>query len=97
MPDHAHALVEGLTAASDLRMFVKSVKESSGRAYFRRAGHSLWQEGYYEHVLRGEDDALGIARYIVANPVRAGIVDDPLEYPYLGSDKWTVRELLRSI
>src|SRR6188472_4498621 len=33
MPDHAHALVEGLTPEADLRTFVKSAKESSGRAY----------------------------------------------------------------
>jgi len=42
MPDHAHALVEGLTDAADLRAFVKAAKESSGRAYFRRRKQPLW-------------------------------------------------------
>ena len=32
MPDHAHALVEGLTDQAKLRAFVKSAKESSGRS-----------------------------------------------------------------
>jgi putative transposase len=97
MPDHAHALVEGVSGESDLPAFVKSAKESSGRAYFRRRGCPLWQEGYYEHVLRAEEDARGIARYIVANPIRAGLVANPLDYPYLGSDRWAVSELLNSV
>ena len=97
MPDHFHALVEGLTPEANLTAFVKSAKESSGRAYFRRAKRALWQEGYYEHVLRELEDARGVARYIVENPVRAGIVDDPWAYEFIGSDRWTVRELLNSV
>jgi REP element-mobilizing transposase RayT len=97
MPDHAHALVEGLTDDADLRRFVKAAKESSGRAYFRRTGRPLWQEGYYEHVLRKDEDAIGVARYILHNPVRAGIVRDPGEYPFTGSDRWAMAELLASV
>jgi len=97
MPDHAHALVEGRTPDADLRAFVKSAKESSGRAFFRRHGRPLWQEGYYERVLRKEDDTRETARYILANPIRAGLATNPLDYPYLGSDRWTVRELVGSL
>ena len=97
MPDHAHALVEGLTPDASLRLFVKSAKESSGRAYCRRARQRLWQEGYYEHVLRREEDARAVARYIIENPVRAGLVDHPSAYPYLGSDRWTLSQLLDSV
>jgi len=57
----------------------------------------LWQEGYYEHVLRAEENVRSIARYIVENPVRAGLVAHAIDYPYLGSDRWTVRELLESV
>ena len=39
MPDHAHALVEGLTSEADLELFVKSMKESSGRATCRAIRH----------------------------------------------------------
>lgn len=30
----------------------------------------LWQRGYYEHVIRGEEDYLEIWEYIDANPAR---------------------------
>ena len=97
MPDHAHALVEGVTPTADLKIFVKSAKESSGRAYSRRFGRSLWQEGYYEHVLRAEEDGRAVARYILENPLRAGLVANVLDYPYIGSDRWSVRELIESV
>jgi REP element-mobilizing transposase RayT len=57
MPDHAYLLVEGLAHDSDLRCFAKMAKQRSGGVYRRRWGQRLWQEGYYERVLRDEDDA----------------------------------------
>jgi hypothetical protein len=56
----------------------------------------LWQEGYYDRVLRESDDSKTVARYLLNNPVRAGLAATPLDFPYLGSDRWTVRELIES-
>ena len=97
MPDHAHLLVEGLDHDSDLTRFAKMAKQRSGSVYRRRRGSRLWQEGYYERVLRDEDDAFQIARYVLNNPVRAELVVNPADYPYLGSDQWTLEELLESV
>jgi len=38
-----------------------------------------------------------IARYIIENPVRAGLVCSPIDYPLLGSDLWTLQELIDSL
>ena len=97
MPDHAHLLVEGTTDQSDFRRFTKLAKQRSGAAYALTATQRLWQKGYYERVLRRDDDARIIARYILENPVRAGLVRAPNEYAYLGSDVWSVDELIDSI
>jgi len=62
------------------------------------AGHgALWQEGYYERVLRVSEDARWVARYIMGNPVRAGLAQTPDQYPFSGSDVWTIPEILGSI
>ena len=95
MPDHAHLLVEGLFDTSNLRRFTKRAKQHSGAAYALRHGTPLWQEGYYDRVLRKDNDAREVARYILWNPVRAGIVDAPVSYPFLGSDVWRVDDLLK--
>jgi putative transposase len=97
MPDHAHLLVEGLCADSDFKRFAKMAKQRSGGLYARAQHKRLWQQGYYERVLREEDDARALARYIVNNPVRTGLVETPEEYPFIGSDTWTVTELLESV
>ena len=96
MPDHLHALVEGCREDADVTAFVARFRQSSGYGYRRRCGARLWQEGYYDHVLREEDDTFEIARYVVANPVRAGLCEDAHTYPHLGSGLYSLDELLGS-
>ena len=43
---------------------------------------ALWQKGFYDHGLREEEDLKDIARYIVANPLRAGLVEKIGDYPH---------------
>jgi putative transposase len=78
MPDHVHLLVKGIDQKSDLRRFVKFSKARSGRAYRKRIGERLWQEGYYDRVLRDESESRRYAEYIVSNPVRAGLAADEM-------------------
>ena len=97
MPDHAHVLVEGLSDSSDFKRFAKLTKQRSGAAYALKADGPLWQKGNYERVLREGEDAKEIARYIIVNPVRAGLVQSADEYPYVGSDAWSIRESMEWI
>jgi REP-associated tyrosine transposase len=97
MPDHVHLLVRGVTEKSDLRRFVKSSKERSGRTYRKRFGDRLWQEGYFERVLRNPGDARECAEYIVNNPVRAGLVANATEYEYAAATEWTIDELTAGV
>jgi putative transposase len=94
MPDHVHVLLEGLKDESDFRRCAKMAKQRSGPAYALTSETPLCQKGYYEHVLRDAEDSKEIASYIVANPVRAGLVQSPGDYPFSGSDAWTMRELI---
>jgi len=94
MPDHLHLLVEGTGAASDLRRFIKLAKQHSGFLYRRNHNQPLWQEGYDDRVLRNDEHTIDVARYILANPVRAGLVASPAEYPFSGSDVFPMEVLL---
>ena len=51
---------------------------------------SRWQKDYYDHVLRKEDNLDIHIKYILNNPVRAGLVEYWKQYPYKGS---TIYEL----
>ena len=96
MPDHAHLLVHGRSNRSDLPRFVKGTKQSSGQIYSRTAKEPLWQDSYYDHVVRPEENLSGIGCYIFQNPVRAGLVASPLDYKFSGSTVWSIEELLKS-
>ena len=74
MLDHVHLVLEGLTERSDLRRCVKLTKqrvECVARKQFQIC--RLWQKGYYERVLRSRHAVEDAARYVLENPVRAGL------------------------
>src|SRR5688500_7322041 len=95
MPDHAHVLVRGLTDASDCRTFIKSAKQYSGYYYKRQHRHRLWQRYGFDRVVRDDLEAALVVRYILSNPVRSGLVGHPTDYPYVGSQCYTLEELLQ--
>jgi putative transposase len=81
MPDHLHWLA-ALGSGAELSAAVKMFKASSARRvndFLQRRG-SLWQRAYYDHALRRDEDVKKIARYIVANPLRAGLVEHIGDY-----------------
>jgi hypothetical protein len=41
----------------------------------------VWQTGYHDHALRREEDIVQVSRYVVANPLRAGLVELLGDYP----------------
>jgi REP element-mobilizing transposase RayT len=77
MPDHLHWLMT-LGSIKRLAAVVQAVKAASAR----RLGRPVWQAGYHDHALRGEDDLVALARYIVANPLRAGLAEKIGDYPH---------------
>jgi len=81
MPDHLHWLV--IPVAEPLDAIVRRIKSCSARAVNRskQTMGALWQKGYHDHALREEEDIRATARYIVANPLRAGIVKRIGDYP----------------
>jgi len=94
MPDHLHLLVEGMSERSSLLEFVRAAKQRSGFAFSRMFGIRLWQRYGYERVLRNDENALSVAAYVVANPVRARLVEDIWQYPYVGSDVYAMEDLI---
>jgi len=90
MPDHFHALVEGLAPDSDLLLFTRSFKQTTSREYSKECGTPLWQKKFYDHILRPKDSPEAVAWYIWMNPVRKGLCNQPFLYPYSGSftEQW---------
>jgi putative transposase len=97
MPDHLHFLLTGQNPVSDAHRFVCRAKQHSAYAFRRRSGERLWQEGYFDRVLRNEGTTAGVIRYIIDNPVRARLVESPGDYPHWGSSVWRREEILEFV
>jgi REP element-mobilizing transposase RayT len=82
MPDHVHwlfSLDEG-----PLDRVMQRFKSRAARAVNVARGRrgTVWQEGYHDHAVRMEENIRDLARYVVANPVRSGLVRRAGDYPF---------------
>jgi putative transposase len=97
MPDHVHLLVEGSTERANATGFVHQAKQRSGYAFAKQYGKRLWQPSYYDRVRRDDDASISVVRYIFDNPVVAGLAVSPGDYPFSGSERFTIDQILEAI
>jgi len=97
MPDHLHVVIEGMTENADLLKFTAMFRQRSGHQYRSVHGEYLWQEGYVDRFLREDEATLDVVRYVVANPLRAGLCRDVREYPFVGSSRYGVEDMIDSL
>lgn len=82
MPDHVHWLMQ-LKDEYSLSESVRFVKSRTTSLIHKASGYHIdfWQSGFHDRQLRQEDNLVHLARYVVANPVRAGLVHSVRGYP----------------
>jgi len=75
MPDHLHWLVR-LGDEVSLSVLMQQVKSKSGFYIKKLLGlkEPVWQSGFHDRALRKDEDVKTVARYVIANPLRAGLV-----------------------
>jgi putative transposase len=84
MPDHVHLFVCG---GPDfvLGHWIGMLKQSLGKAAnYLRKENQIWQEGFFDHVLRSNESYGQKWNYVSENPVRAGLVKSSGDWPYQG-------------
>ena len=82
MPDHLHWLFQSQTSRH-ISIAVNNIKSLTAREMNRRHSRigQVWQKGFYDRAIRCDEDLVAIARYIIGNPVRTGIVRRVGDYP----------------
>lgn len=92
MPDHLHALVAPIERAN----VVDWVRRFKGPVAAKARKHGirqLWQRSFHDRVLRADEAVREVARYVLGNPVRAGLVDCWKDWRHRGSLTWDLAEL----
>jgi putative transposase len=87
MPDHLHLV--GRLGKISLARVMHTLKSYSARR-IAAAGvvTPVWQEGYYDHALRDDEDYRSKVQYVLENPVRAGLVSRVEGYPFVILPGW---------
>jgi len=80
MPNHYHLLVE--TPAANLSAGMQRLNSVYAQWFndlYGCTGHAF-ERRFFSRLVEGDDDLLELVRYIVLNPVRGGLCDDPAEW-----------------
>lgn len=84
MPNHVHFVAEGLEDASRLIRLMHRWKTVTAHRWRQSRKTTLWQRGYHDRVIRDRERLSDVVSYVIWNPVRAGLVERPCEYPFCG-------------
>jgi REP element-mobilizing transposase RayT len=93
MPDHVHLIYSPLRREDgwsySLPEIMRTIKGRAARyinVALKRNG-PVWQEEFFDHVLRSNDSLVDRVEYVCENPLRAGITKIPAEYPWIWKGK----------
>ena len=85
MPDHAHLFVAFQPGELALARWMQSLKNYVGKTLLQLGNKKPhWQERFFDHVLRSDESYAQKWEYVRLNPVRAGLVALPDDWPYQG-------------
>ncbi len=86
MSNHIHFLVTTYATNTDyLWKTMQNLKKYTGREANKvlgRTGNPFWDEEYYDHIVRNDAEFHRIEQYIMMNPVKAGLVKKPEDWPW---------------
>lgn len=85
MPDHLHFVAGPTVNGQSVLTFVERFKGKTTNASWQFGwSGKLWQPRGHDHVLRSAEALDDTYAYILTNPVRAGLVAEPEDWPWSG-------------
>jgi len=92
MANHVHLLLTPLVPLPEITRSLKGITARRANGILGRTGTPFWEVESYDRLVRNRDEFERIRHYVLQNPVRAGVVSEPEEFPWSsGSATWTSR------
>ena len=82
MANHVHVLLLPRVPTSRLLKSLKGCTAYQPNRVLGRTGEPFWQRESYDHWVRNQEEWRRIAAYIENNPVKAGLVKAPEQWPF---------------
>jgi putative transposase len=105
LPEHIHAVWTMPSGDADYAGRWKLIKSCFTRELVKlgvglsrnvRGEYDLWQRRYWEHTIRDEDDFARHVDYILYNPVKHGLVERVVDWPYSSFHRYVRKGLYSS-
>ena len=97
MPNHVHILIRPLLKTKDKPYSITSIMKNH-KSYTAvksnkvlRRKEQFWHHGSYDHYIRNEEEFHNVIRYILNNPVKAGLIRNYEDWKF----KWVDEEAIQ--
>jgi REP element-mobilizing transposase RayT len=87
MPNHVHVLLWPWVPLARITGGIKGVSARAANAALGRVGTHFWEDESFDHWVRNEAELARIRAYIERNPVAAGLVERPEDWPWSSAAK----------
>ena len=84
MNNHVHLILESPLGMKAMSLFMHGLNQSYAMKFnnkYQKVGH-LWQNRYKNFIVLKDRYLINLITYVEFNPVRAGIVSNPEDYPW---------------
>ena len=82
MANHVHALLAPRIPLAGIMRSMKRKTAAAANLILGRSGQRFWQEESFDHWCRHAEEFARIKGYIEWNPVKAGLVERPEDWPW---------------
>jgi REP element-mobilizing transposase RayT len=89
MPNHVHPLITPLKPLPVITRWLKGASAHQANQILHRKGNPFWQDESFDHWVRSGREFDKIKQYIEENPVKAGLVKEPGDWPYSSARRST--------
>ena len=101
LPDHLHCVIELPPGDADFAMRWRLIKMGFSKALpklerlsavrLRRGERGIWQRRYWEHLIQDEADYRAHMDYVHINPVKHGLAERVVDWPYSTFHRWVAQ------
>jgi len=91
MPNHVHLSIKPIADLKEVTKWIKGASARKANQLLGRTGQPFWQDESFDHWVRHDPEFEKIRTYIRNNPVHAGLVSRPEQWPYSSAGRITPR------
>jgi putative transposase len=89
MPNHVHVVLKPHEKLPEILRWVKTATAVRANSIAGRKGRPFWQREYFDRWIRTDKELASVIAYVEANPVKAGFVISPGDWPWSSAAKPT--------